>query len=257
MKAKAITIANQKGGVGKSTTAISMAAVFKQKGLKALLIDTDPQCNASQTYGAKIDGVATLFDVLLSKNSVPPLEAIQTTDKGDILPSDPLLRNADEFILNDLTRLKRITDRIKQSGKYDYIIFDTKPTLNSLLYSALVASDELIIPVEPDLYSIEGLVQLQETVEAIREHENKDLQTAGILLVKLNRRTRLGVAIQNTLEATAKNFDTVFFKATIRRSQAVPDAQAMKQTILEYRASSTSAKDYIKFVDEYLQLGEK
>jgi len=250
---KTISIANQKGGVGKSTTAITMASVLKEKGFNVLLIDTDMQCNSSRTYEAKMDDTETLFDVLLIKKTIPMIEAIQHTPKGDILPSDKLLRNADEVLKKDLEKLKRKIDEIKKTGQYDYIIFDTNPTLNSLLYSVLVASDELIIPVEPDVFSIEGLVQLRETIETIQVNENKDLKVAGILLLKLNERTRLGRAVVDLLDETAKEFKTIFYSSTIRRSQAVPDSLAIRKTLLEYAPESTSALDYMDFVDEYLK----
>jgi len=254
---KTISIANQKGGVGKTTTAITMAAILKSKGFNVLLIDTDAQCNSSMIYGAQIEDEATLFDVILAKNTIDAGEAIQKTEKGDIIPSDFLLRNADITLKGDVLKFKNKIDEIKKLSKYDYIIIDTNPALNSLLYSALVASDDVIIPVEPAKSSIEGLVQLRETTEAVRENENKDLKIAGILITKFNERTRLGVAARDTFKIAAEHFNTILFSTEIRRSQKVPDAEADDMTLIEYAKGSTSAVDYVSFVEEYLKLEEK
>lgn len=252
MKTKVISIANQKGGVGKTTTAITMAAILKEKGFNILFIDADEQCNSSGTYGAKIDGEPTLFDVLLAEKTISAVDAIQTTDKGDILPSDPLVRNADLILNGDVSKLKTKVDEIKKLDRYDYIIIDAKPCLTILLYSALVASDEVIIPVEPAKYSMEGLVQLRETLESVQENENKDLKIAGILITKFNERTKLGMAARDTYRIAAKDFNTILFSTEIRRSQKVPDAESDDSTLIEYARKSTSAIDYMKFVDEYL-----
>jgi len=253
MKTKVISIANEKGGVGKSTTAITMLAILKEKGFKTLLIDTDAQHNSSGTYGAEIEDTATLFDVLLAKNTIKATEAIQKTDKGDIIPGDDLLRNADRILSGDVTRLKKKLDELKGTEKYDYIVIDTNPALNSLLYSALVTSDDVIIPVEPTKFSIEGLAQLKETIEAVQANENKDLKIAGILITKYNERTKLGRAARDTFQIAADEFETVLFSSEIRRSQKVMDAEADEETLIEYAPESTSAVDYISFVEEYLE----
>ena len=211
MKTKTIVIANQKGGVGKSTTAIAMAAILEQKGFKTLFIDTDPQCNSSGTYRAKVDGEATLFDVILESPPIPVAEAIQKTNNGDIVASDPLMRNADKILdsdVNGIFNLKDQLDELKKENKYDYIIIDTNPSLNKMLISSLIASDDLIIPVMADLYSIEGLMQFQVTLDAVKKRFNPDIRTTGLLLIKFNKRTRLGAKLKEQLEEIAKDLNT-------------------------------------------------
>jgi len=260
MKTKTIVIANQKGGIGKTTTATAMATILKKKGFKTLLIDTDPQCNSSDSYRAKIEDEPTLFDVILDDETIPASEAIQTTDCGDIIPSDPLLRNADNILgsnLNGVFRLQEKLDELKNNNHYDYIIIDTNPVLNTILFSALIAADDLIIPITADRYAIQGLVQLQETLDTIKKRYNPNLKIIGLLLVKFNRRTRLSQEIQESLEKISGQLNTKLFKSTIRESIKVREAQAVRESLIDYASKSTSAEDYMEFVNEYLKVEGK
>ena len=143
---KTIIVANQKGGIGKTTTATAVASILNAKGYKTLLIDADQQGNSSDTYRAAIEGSATLFDVLLDEERISLEEAIQHTESGDIVASDPLLRKADEILNGDPEGLYRFQDALDQLKGYDFVIVDTAPSLNSILYNCLVAADDVLIP---------------------------------------------------------------------------------------------------------------
>ena len=245
-------IANQKGGVGKTTTATSIASILQKKGYKVLLIDADVQGNSSDTYRAKIDGEATLYDVLLEEEAdrVPIKDAIQHTKSGDIVPSDPLLRRADEILKNDVDGLYRMKDALDELDGYDYVVIDTNPSINALLHSALVASDEVIIPVTADRYAIQGFSQLLDTIYVVRKHQNKNLKIAGLLMVVYNPTLNISKDTVASLEAVSDRIGVGLFDTRIRQCVKVKESQDKRKTLIEYAANSTAAKDYEAFVNE-------
>lgn len=248
-----IVIANQKGGIGKTTTATALAAILSEKGYHTLLIDSDQQGNSSDTYKAKMEGVATLYDVLLDDERIPIKEAIQTTESGDIVASDLLLRKADEILNNDIEGFYRLQDSLEELSGYDYVVIDTAPAMNSILYNCLIAANEVVIPVTADRYALQGLAQLNETIKAIKKRQNKKLKIAGFLLIKYNGRTLLGKEVKESLEKLAVEMNTKLFKSTIRESIKVKEAQAIRSTLINYAPNSTAALDYVCFVNELLE----
>ena len=250
---KIITIANQKGGIGKTTTATAIAAELQRRGSKVLLIDTDPQCSASDTYRAEIDGVATMYDILCENE--PVREAVQHTEVGSIIPCDPLLSEADKKLtgLGDEKLLKKAVAGISQD--YDYIVVDTPPGAGIMLYNALAAADYLIIPITADRYGLQGLSQLKETIEKIKEHSNQTLIIAGMLLIKHNERTNLSKTLSETLPDIAKAMETVVFKTFIRDSISTKEAQTNRTSLLIHAPGSTTAQDYSALLDELQQEG--
>lgn len=249
---KIIVVANQKGGIGKTTTATAVASILAEKGFNSLLIDADQQGNSTDTYKAQVEGAATLYDILLEENRIPLKEAIQETENGKIVASDPLLRKADEVLNNDVEGLYRLQDALEELEGYDYVIIDTAPAMNSILHNCLIAADEVIIPVTADRYGLQGLSQLNDTITAIKKRQNKNLNIAGLLLVKYNGRTLLGKEVKDSLKDIAKNMNTKLFETTIRESTKAKEAQAMRKTLIKYAKTSTTAEDYIAFVDELL-----
>lgn len=250
---KTIVIANQKGGIGKTTTATTLASILSEKGYQTLLIDADQQGNSSDTYQAQIEGVATLYDVLLDEERIPIKEAIQKTENGDIVASDFLLRKADEILNNDIEGLYRLQDALEELSGYDYVIIDTAPAMNSILYNCLIAADEVVIPITADRYALQGLAQLNEAINAIKKRQNKKLKIAGFLLIKYNGRTLLGKEVKESLEKIAAEMDTKLFKSTIRESIKVKEAQAVRSTLIKYAPNSTTALDYVCFTKELLE----
>lgn len=248
---KTIVVANQKGGIGKTTTAMALASLLRNDGHKVLLIDCDPQGNASDTYGAVIEGEATLYDVILEKSITNISEAIQHTSIGDIVASDPLLRKADEHLAADIEGVYRMSDALSSiADKYDYVVIDTAPALNMLLYNCLIAADEIIIPVVADRYSIVGLSQLSEAVTAVKRRQNPKLTIKGLLLVKYNGRTNLSKAARDAMNRDAEAIGTKLFTTTIRECVKCQEAQAAKQDLFAYAPQCTTACDYRDFYTE-------
>lgn len=251
--AKIITVANQKGGVSKTTTSHAMATGLMLKGFKTLLIDLDPQGNATYTMG--VDGKkASIYEII--KGIVSPEEAVQTTEQGDIIPSNLNLAGADmefketgrEFLLKDIVDLL--------DSHYDYIIIDTPPTLGILTINALTASNEVIIPVGADIYSLQGLGQLNETIGKVRKYCNKDIKIAGLLLTRYNGRSILSKDMKESIEHAAEQIDTKLYDTIIREGIAVKEAQTQRTTVFSTAIKSNPAQDYLSFIDEYLKEAE-
>ena len=251
---KTIVVANQKGGIGKTTTATAVASILDSKGYNTLLIDADQQGNSTDTYKAEIEGVCTLYDVLLEEKSdrVSIEEAIQETENGKIVASDPLLRKADEVLNNDVEGLYRLQDALANLKGYDFVVIDTAPSMNSILYNCLIAANEIIIAVTADRYGLQGLSQLHQTIAAIKQRQNKDLKIAGLLLVKYNGRTVLGKEVRESLQKIASDMETKLFETTVRESTKAKEAQAVRKSLIKYAPKSTTAIDYAGFVDELL-----
>lgn len=245
-----ISIANQKGGIGKSTTAQALGAGLYLKGYKTLLIDLDPQGNITYTAGADITK-STAYDLLINRASID--EVIQSTKQGRIIPANERLSNLDLELstTGKEYRLKEALEPIKKN--YDYIIIDTPPALGILTINALTASDSLIIPSQADIYSLQGIGQLYKTIEAVKMYTNPKLKIQGILLTRYHTRTILNRDMGELIEETAKQFDTRIYKTFIRESVTVREAQAKKQDIFTYAPKSNPSKDYISFIDEVIE----
>lgn len=251
--AKILAIANQKGGIGKTTTATALAAGLRLRGNRALLIDTDPQCSASDTYQAEINGAATLYDLLCDGEEIQ--ETIQHTPSGDIIPCDPLLADANKKLtgLGDEKLLRKALAAI--SLDYDYIIIDTPPGAGILLHNALTAAESLIIPITADRYGLQGLSQLRDTIAAIQENTNPDLQVGGLLLIKHNERTNLSKVVSESFPAIAAEMGTQLFSTYVRESVVTKEAQTNRTTLYDHAPNSTTAQDYTEFLDELAERG--
>lgn len=250
---KIYIVANQKGGIGKTTTATAIASILKEKGFKTLLIDADQQGNSTDTFRAKIEGVATLYDVLLETEKTPIIEAIQETEHGLIVASDPLLRKADEILNNDVEGLYILQEALEKLKDYDYVIIDTAPAVNSILHNCLICADEIIIPVTADRYSLQGLDKLNDIIQAIKKRQNPKLKVSGLLLVKHHSRTNLSKEVTEVLFKIAEKMGTKLFKTTIRESVKVKESQAMRTTLLKHAPKSTTTIDYKEFIKELLE----
>lgn len=250
--ARIIAICNQKGGVAKTTTSIALATGLAKRGYKVLMVDTDPQRNATSVYRAETDGVATIHDLLFTRG-VTAHQCIQHTEVGDIIASDALMVK-DDANLNGVREsliLKRALAPLRE--KYDYIVLDHNPGLDGILNNVQTAADEIIIPMQADLFSVEGAADMAERIASIQELTNPNLRVAGVLITFDYARsvgTKNFLAQSHVLE---KAFDTRVFKTTIRRSQSVVDANNNRMSIFDYAPTSNGAKDYNAMIDEYLE----
>ena len=250
---KVISVSNQKGGVGKTTTTCNLAAGLKKKGFRVLIIDLDPQGNLAFSVGADSNTSATIYDVL--KGDVKTQFAIQKTDTTDIIISSILLSGIEleftntgrEFLLKDAI--------LPISDLYDYIILDTPPALGILTINAFTASDTIVVPMLSDIFSLQGIAQLYETVERVKKYCNPNLTIAGILLTKYNPRTLLSREIRGTAELIAQDLNIKLFNSYIRSSVVVSEAQSVQQSILDYAPKNNIARDYLQFIDELLAKG--
>ena len=242
-----ITVTNQKGGVGKTTTASSLICGLHQRGARVLGIDLDPQGNLGFNLGLDIGSGSTVYDVF--QGTCPMEAAIQSTEYGDVLPSDIMLSAAEvgftaprrEFMLSDL--LTAVRDR------YDFVIIDTPPALNILTVNAYVASSGLIVPMEAEVLSLVGITQLQETIETVRATFNPNLKVLGILINKYNGRLSLSRDILEMAQVVAEQLDSHVFQAKIHRGVGVAMAPAHGQTVLTYQPDSRPAQDFQSIID--------
>lgn len=250
--ARVTAIINQKGGVGKSTTSQSLAAGLSLKGYKVLLIDMDSQGNLSLSVGAdKSRGTASILEVLTREETAAA--AIQTVRGIDIIPATISLAGADMQLteMGKEYRLKEAIEPLKEN--YDYIVIDTPPALGILTVNALTAADNIVIPAQADLYSIEAIGQLYNTVQAVKQYTNKGLSITGILLTRYSDRTVLSRELSSMIDSTAAQLGTKLFTATIREAIGIKEAQAQKQDIFSYSRNSKVAADYMQFVEEFLR----
>lgn len=242
-----IAMANQKGGVAKSTTATALCEALAERGRNVLLIDTDPQCNATATYGAQTQGMVTLYDVLT--DGAPLADAVQHTALGDIVPCDPLLSGADAQLvkLGKEHLLRRSLEPVKES--YDVCLIDTTPSLGILLINALTAADEALIPITADAYSLDGLAALLDTVAQVREYTNPKLGTPFLFLTRWQGRTRIAKEYADTLPQTAREFGANMLPVRVRECVKVRAAQKAQSGLLHYAPHCVAAEDYRELAD--------
>ncbi len=249
--ATVFVVANQKGGIGKSTTATNLAGILGQKA-KTLLIDADPQGNSTSTYQAKVEDVATLYDVMIDSDKLPISEAIQHTENGDIVASDPLLVKAEKMLDGDVEGFYRLKDALEGIEGYKYVVIDTAPSLNIILYNCLIAADKVIIPVTADAYAMQGISQLYDTIMAVKRRQNRDLSIAGLLLVRYAGRSNLERDTRQDIENSAKEMGTKLFKTVIRECVKTKEAQENKKLLIDYAPKCNTCLDYIEFSKELL-----
>ncbi len=254
--ATTFVVANQKGGIGKTTTATTLAGILGKRA-KTLLIDADPQGNSTSTYQAQVEDVATLYDVIVDSDRLPLAEAIQHMPNGDIVASDPLLAKAEKILDGDIEGLYRLKDAIDDFDGYEYIVIDTAPSLNVILYNCLIAADRVIIPVTADAYSLQGLNQLCETIRAVQRRQNPKLEIAGLLLVKFSGRSNLEKKTREELREVADKIGTRLFDTSIRECVKTKEAQEQKRLLIDYAPKCNTMIDYLAFVDELLQTTQR
>jgi chromosome partitioning protein len=237
---KTLAVVNQKGGVGKSTTAAAIGDALRDSGAAVLFVDLDAQGNLTHTLGAAPNGG--------SLAAMKGTAEVQHTDRGDVLASAPALAAAD-ITITETGKEYRLREAL-QKLSYDYCVIDTPPTLGILTVNALTAADGAIIPAQADIYSLQGIAQLASTTDAVRKYCNPGLKLLGILITRYNGRAVIRREAADALKQTAKKLGTQLFDTRIRDCTAIVEAQARRESIFTYAPKSNAARDYRAFTDE-------
>jgi chromosome partitioning protein len=251
-----LTVANQKGGVGKTTTAVNIAAALALRGLRVLVIDLDPQGNASTALGVEHhEGVASVYETLVSDR--PLAEVVQQTPIEGLfcVPATVDLAGAEIELVSVVAREGRLKRAIAaDDGAYDYVFVDCPPSLGLLTVNALVAAQEIVIPIQCEFYALEGLGQLLRNVELIRSHLNSDLWVSTILLTMYDGRTRLADQVASEVRS---HFGELVLDAAIPRSVRISEAPGYGQTVLTYDPASRGAQAYLAAAREMAERGAR
>lgn len=251
---KIISIANQKGGVGKTTTSVNLGACLAYTGQRVLLVDIDPQGNATSGVGIeKADVDLCVYDLLVEDADVKKVIKTTQIENLDVIPATIQLAGAEIELVPTISRevrLKRALEPVKQ--QYDYILIDCPPSLGLLTLNALTASDSVIIPVQCEYYALEGLSQLLNTIRLVQKHLNSDLMIEGVLLTMLDARTNLGIQV---IDEVKKYFQDKVYQTIIPRNVRLSEAPSHGQPIILYDSRSKGAEVYLELAKEVVANG--
>lgn len=252
---KIVSIANQKGGVGKTTTSINLSTILAKKGKKVLMIDADPQGNASSGVGIDRDEIElSVYDILI--NDVQIEEVVKKTNikNLDICPSNINLAGAEVELVSVMSREHRLKEKLDLvKDRYDYIIIDCPPSLGLITLNAFTASNSVLIPVQCEYYALEGLGQLLNTISLVKKHLNKEIEIEGALLTMYDARTNLS---NQVVKEVKKYFNNKVYKNVIPRNVKLSEAPSYGMPITIYDPRSKGAKSYEKFVKEFIKNNE-
>lgn len=249
-----IALANQKGGVGKTTSSVNLSSSLAFLGKKVLLVDIDPQGNASSGVGVNKGEIEhCIYDVLVDDVAIQDVLQKTDLDNLNVIPATIQLAGAEVELVPAISReirLKKAIDSIRDD--YDYVIIDCPPSLGLLTLNALTAADSVLIPVQCEYYALEGLSQLLNTIRIVQKHLNEDLQIEGVLLTMLDARTNLGIQV---IEDVKKYFQNKVFNTIIPRNVRLSEAPSHGKPILLYDAKSKGAEVYLELAKEVVAHG--
>lgn len=249
---KIISIFNQKGGVGKTTTNVNVSAALALKGKSVLSIDIDPQGNSTSGLGFDKNNLEnSIYDILIEGLNINEVIKTSNIQNLDVLPANIQLAGAEIELSNSINREKTLRESIKLlEKKYDFIIMDCPPSLGLLSLNALTASDTVLIPIQCEYYSLEGVGQLIDTIKLVRKNLNPKLEIEGVLLNMFDGRTNLSIQV---VEEVKKYFKDKVYKTVIPRTVRLAEAPSFGQPILIYDEKSRGSEAYLKLSDEIIK----
>ena len=252
---KVVSLANQKGGVGKTTTTVNLGTILAKKGKKVLLIDADPQGNATSGLGIDKDCELSTYDILVS--DVEMEDVIQDTiiKNLKLCPANMNLAGAEVELVSMMSREQRLKEKLEKiKDRFDYILIDCPPSLGLITLNAFTASNSVLIPVQCEYFALEGLGQLLNTINLVKKHLNKEIKIEGALLTMYDIRTNLS---NQVVKEVKKYFDNKVYKTVIPRNVRLSEAPSYGMPITEYDPRSKGAKSYMKFAKEFLRINEE
>ena len=251
---KVMAIINQKGGVGKSTTAINLSAALGEMGKQVLLVDLDPQGNSSSGLGIEKSQVHNcVYDVLLNDVAIEDVIIPDVGEGLDLVPATINLAGAEVELVSDMARENRLKDAVGSlRGKYDYIFIDCPPSLGLLTVNALVAADKLLIPIQCEFYALEGVTKLLDSMKRVKTRLNPTLDIFGVLLTMYDGRTTLS---RQVVEEVRSYFGKTVFTTLIPRTVKLSEAPSFGQPITQYDPSGKGAQSYVNLAKEVVQRG--
>lgn len=251
---KVVAIINQKGGVGKSTTAINLSAALGELGKQVLLVDLDPQGNSSSGLGIEKSQVNNcIYDILLNDVSIEDVIIPDVTEGLDVVPATINLAGAEVELVSEMARENRLKDAVGSlRGKYDYIFIDCPPSLGLLTVNALVAADKLLIPIQCEFYALEGVTKLLDSMKRVKTRLNPTLDIFGVLLTMYDGRTTLS---RQVVEEVRGYFDKTVFETLIPRTVKLSEAPSFGQPITQYDPTGKGAQSYMNLAKEVVRRG--
>ena len=252
---KIISVANQKGGVGKTTTTVNLGTILAKKGKKVLLIDADPQGNATSGLGVEKEVEYTTYDILVNEATMEQTIQNSSIKNLKVCPANMNLAGAEVELVSMMSREQRLKEKLDEvKEKFDYILIDCPPSLGLITLNAFTASNSVLIPVQCEYFALEGLGQLLNTIERVKRYLNKEIQVEGALLTMYDARTNLS---NQVVKEVKKYFNDKVYKTVIPRNVRLSEAPSYGMPITEYDARSKGAKSYIKFAREFLKENEE
>lgn len=250
-----IVITSGKGGVGKTTTTVNLCAILAKKNKKVLLIDADPQGNATSGLGAEKDAEFSTYDILVSDVEIK--DAIQDTiiKNLKICPANMNLAGAEVELVSMMSREQRLKEKLDLvKEEFDYIFIDCPPSLGLITLNSFTASNSVLIPIQCEYFALEGLGQLLNTINLVKKHLNKNIKIEGALLTMYDIRTNLS---NQVVKEVKRYFENKVYKTVIPRNVRLSEAPSYGMPITEYDPRSKGAKSYMKFAKEFLKLNEE